>query len=211
MSKRVCIPGFICIENITLFICVVILACIFYYFFLATSSYPNAYNSPPSGQQQAGDKIVVNVPPQRNALDYRDILLNPYAAPYYDQNQYSPTASPLTYGGGESNFRQVGILMPAQGSSKDEILPLMARPLSYRGGNNQWNYYTVSNQHNNVKIPIKIGCGRDCRGRPKGGKDGLNEYGVNELNNGQAVYLDGYGKDFKVTMYENANIPYVPF
>jgi len=208
MGRRVCIPGVICIENITLFVIVVFLVCFFYYFFISVQQHTRSGGS-------SGDKIVVNVPPQRNALDYRDVLLNPYAAPFYDQNWFSETASPLGYGG--SNFRQVGILTPKNGAN-GEILPLMGRPLTNRSG--QWNYYTISNQHNNVKIPVKMGPPpTDCKGRRRrggvgiggGGKNGLNEYGVSELGDGNDVYLDGYNKEFGVTMYENANIPYTPF
>ena len=200
MSRRpVCIPGLVCIENITLFVVILFIIGFLAYFFLFVRNWEGEEES----LTRYGDKIVVNVPPQRNALDYRDVMLNPYAAPYYDMNYVSPTASPFMYGGG-SNFRQVGILTPASGDKDGRILPLLGRPLTNRS--NQWNYYTVADQHNNVKIPVRIGGGRDCRGRCRGGKGGLDEYGVNELNAGDQVFLEGIGKDYKVTMY-NSNSP----
>lgn len=211
-SNRVCIPGIICIENITFFIVLLCLAGFFYFIlFSKNTSQKNSYSRE---KEQYGDKIVVNIPPQRNALDYRDVLLNPYAAPYYDQNDFSPTASLPDRAGGASNFRQIGILTPTNGSSENQILPLLGRPLDRSG---QWNYYTISNQHNNVKIPVRIGAGsgKGCKGKgtvgKNVGKDGLSEYGVNELMDGNQVFLDGYDKDFKVKMYENANMPYTPF
>lgn len=204
MGRRpVCIPGLICIENVTLFVVVIFLIGFLAYFFLFVHNYEgNESDGGMAPRERYGDKIVVNVPPQRNALDYRDVMLNPYAAPYYDTNYASPTASPFMYGG--SNFRQVGILTPREGDSEGRILPLLGRPLTNRS--NQWNYYTVADQHNNVKIPVRVGGGRDCRGRRRGGKGGLDEYGVGELNAGDQVFLEGLGKDYKVTMY-NSNSP----
>lgn len=215
MGRKVCIPGLICVENITLFIVVIFLLWFCYYFF--TYIVDNDQRS--SSSTAMGDRITINVPPQRTPYDVRDVLLNPYAAPYYDSyNNLSPTVSPITYGGyggfgggfgggggsgGGSNFRQVGILSPKSGDKEGRILPLLGRPLTNRS--NQWNYYTIADQHNNVKIPVRIGSCKDCRGRRRGGKDGLSEYGVGELGGDDTVFLDGVDKDYRVTMYNSTS------
>ena len=98
----------------------------------------------------------------------------------------------------DTSYRQVGILTPLNGSSKDNILPLMGRPLFTRRG--LWQYYTISNQHNNVKLPVSVK-----------GKSGLNENGVDEIFSDDTVYVEGYNEAFKVTKYENDTIKYLPF
>jgi hypothetical protein len=63
-----------------------------------------------------------------------------------------------------------------------------------------WNYYAISNQHNNIKLPIIVN-----------GRKGLNENGVNELFSDDTVFVDGYGKNgYRVTMYETDTIKYLP-
>lgn len=258
-NKRVCIPGIICFKNMTI-MCIII-ACFVAVFYLiytsmynpSSSSYPNNSSSNPYISNENSDKVVINNNVNGgsgfpNILDYRDILLNPYAAPYYDQQYLSPTASNLFYGtaggytglglgvgmgngyygpggigtsGNVSNFRQVGILTPKHGDPDGKIMPLMGRPISTSRGT--WNYYTVSNQHNNMKIPVRVNGGYRKGGREgfgaavgaancktecnkKVGKSGLAEYGVNEVLDGDDVFLEGYNKDYNVTLYDNANM-----
>jgi hypothetical protein len=142
-----------------------------------------------------------------NNLPTKDILGNPYAAPLRDERYFVPE---LTYAPPNSvpinvsttaldtTYRQLGILTPLNGSSKDNILPLMGRPLFTR--RSLWQYYTISNQHNNVKLPVAVK-----------GKSGLNENGVDEIYSGDTVYVEGYNEPFKVTKYENDTIKYLPF
>jgi hypothetical protein len=203
MGKQ-CIPGIICVENTVLFIVGVFLVCFFFYFYIDVQRERGREYA----QSPSQSPVIVNVASQRTPYDYRDVLLNPYAAPYNDQNYMSPTVSPFAYGsrgGVPSNFRQIGILTHKEGGS---VLPLMGRPIDNR--KDLWNYYTISDQHNNVKLPIQVGgsC-KDCRGRQvrSGGKNGLSEYGVNQLNGGDNVYLDGINKDYHVTLYDS-NMPF---
>jgi hypothetical protein len=91
----------------------------------------------------------------------------------------------------------LGLLTPLNGGSKDNILPLMGRPLFTR--RSLWQYYTISNQHNNVKLPVSVK-----------GKSALSEYGVDEIYSGDTVYIEGYNDAFKVTMYDNDTIRYLP-
>ena len=64
----------------------------------------------------------------------------------------------------------------------------------------KWQYYTMSDQNNSVKLPVSSN-GKSCTG----------EYGCDSLSNGDTVYLEGYNDAFKVTMYENNVMQYIPF
>ena len=142
-----------------------------------------------------------------NNLPANDVLINPYAAPLRDERYFVPeltiaprNAVPINVSttAVDTSYRQIGILTPLNGSSKDNILPLMGRPLFTR--RSLWQYYTISNQHNNVKLPVSVK-----------GKSGLNENGVDEIYSGDTVYVEGYNDAFKVTKYENDTIKYLPF
>jgi hypothetical protein len=133
-----------------------------------------------------------------------DIIRNPYDAPLkddrYDLNSSMPHAVPINVStiAVDTEYRQLGILTPLQGSSKDNILPLMGRPLYIR--RSKFNYYTISNQHNNVKLPITVK-----------GRSALSDTGVDELFSGDSVYVEGNNEAFKVTIYENSVQKYLPF
>ena len=137
-----------------------------------------------------------------------NVLLNPYEPPYKDE-RYLVSSVPLgsipinmtTNIGAvssETSYRQMGIMTPLNGTSKDNILPLMGRPLFIN--RDKWQYYTISNQHNNVKLPISFK-----------GRSALSDYGVDQIFNGDTVYVEGYNEPFKVTIYENNTIKYLPF
>jgi len=139
----------------------------------------------------------------------KDPLINPYAPPLRDERYFinpffnvsPPGAIPInistSIGAVDTVYRQLGILTPTSGSSKDNILPLMGRPLFTN--RDKWNYYSTSNQHNNVKLPL-INKGKSC----------TNEYGCDKLFTGDIVYVEGINEKYKVTMYENDNIRYLP-
>jgi len=96
-----------------------------------------------------------------------------------------------------SQYRQVGILTPLNGKETNNILPLMGKQLDTRRG--LWNYYTVSNQHNNVRLPITVR-----------GKSAVSERGVDEINNGDSVFVEGVFDAYKATVYDNETIRYMP-
>jgi hypothetical protein len=135
-------------------------------------------------------------------LPANDVLLNPYAPPLSDERYMVPNVMPINVptniGAVSATYRQMGILTPFQKSSDDKILPLMGRPLFVN--RDKWQYYTISNQHNNVKLPIIFKK-----------KNGLNDYGVDQIYNGDLVYVEGYQHSFKATIYENDTIRYLPF
>jgi hypothetical protein len=138
-----------------------------------------------------------------------DVLMNPYVPPLRDERYLVPEMAiappgrvPINIstniGAVDTSYRQVGILTPFNGASANKILPLMGRPLFTN--RDKWQYYTMSDQNNSVKLPIKYK-----------GRNASNEYGVDKIYNGDVVYVEGYQKAFKVTEYENDTIKYLPF
>ena len=77
-------------------------------------------------------------------------------------------------------------------------MSLMGRPLFTN--RDKWQYYTISNQNNNVKLPVS-----------RSGKSCTNEYGCDKLYNGDTVYIDGSNEVCRVTVYDNNTIQYLPF
>ena len=211
-----CPPGVICIQNISftfLLISLIIVA------FFIYSNYNN--NRSININNNSSEKIVIKDTNRENysypswfpSWPYsnlpNDVLLNPYAPPLRDERYFIPQinrvplgAVPINVstnpGAVDTTYRQVGILTPVKGKSKDNILPLMGRPLFTN--RDKWQYYSTSNQHNNVKLPI-VKNGRSC----------TNEYGCDRLYGGDNVYIEGANEMYKVTMYDNDTIRYLPF
>ena len=199
-----CPPGVICIENITIFF-IVICALVIVYIINSKQHVAST------------EKIVINE--SRNVNESRrfwpnypyttDVLLNPYSPPLRDERYFIPEMTymppgsipinvPTNIGAVDTTYRQVGIMTPLNGNEKNNILPLMGRILFNR--RDLWNYYTISNQHNNVKLPISVK-----------GKSALNENGVDKIYNGDTVYVEGVNDAYKVTIYDNDTIRYLPF
>jgi hypothetical protein len=221
-----CPPGVICIENVSLFFILIAFLIISYIV------YHSFFSSPAPSQE----KIIIQREPPRHRMPppvffqgpnvpypvgpnvpYNnlpppvpgDVLLNPYIPPLRDErylvpslNYIPPGTIPINVstniGAVDTNYRQVGILTPLNSSSKDSILPLMGRPLFTN--RDKWQYYTISNQHNNVKLPIS-----------KSGRSCTNEYGCDKIYNGDTVYIEGVNDAYKVTIYDNDVIKYLPF
>ena len=76
-------------------------------------------------------------------------------------------------------------------------VPLMGKPLY--SNRNKWQYYSMSDQYNSVKLPISVK-----------GKSAMTEYGCDELYNGDTVYLDGVKEIYTVTLYDNDHLQYLP-
>jgi hypothetical protein len=206
-----CPPGVICVENVTLFLLFIILFVLG--FFIYSNTKQNIIvndrdnitienKQVPSGNY--GNSWFGGFLPSWPYTNMpKDVLLNPYAAPYRDERYFvPPSAVPINVstniGAVDTTYRQMGIMTPLNGVSKDNILPLMGRPLFTN--RDKWQYYTISNQHNNVKLPVSFK-----------GRSALNDYGVDQIFSGDTVYVEGYNDAFKVTVYENDTIKYLPF
>jgi hypothetical protein len=127
-----------------------------------------------------------------------DVLLNPYQAPLRD-DRYFPTIMggmlPINVPTQSVNttYRQVGIL-----TRGDTILPLMGKPLFTN--RDKWNFYTMNDKNNMIKLPLS-----------NKGKSCTNEFGCDNIYNGDSVYVEGYNDAFKATVYDNQVMQYIPF
>jgi hypothetical protein len=214
-----CPPGVICIENVSM---ILIAICVFIIIYLIYNSF-NGRNIILNNNNNPTEKIVINDNQRENSGWFgglipswpytnfvpQDPLLNPYAPPLRDERYFIPGfngipsgAVPINIstniGAVDTTYRQLGILTPLNGSSKDNIVPLMGRPLFTN--RDKWQYYSTSNQNNNVKLPVSRS-GRSC----------TNEYGCDKLYNGDTVYIEGANETYKVTVYDNNVIKYLPF
>jgi hypothetical protein len=215
-----CPPGVICIENFTSVIFIIILFIVGYFMYVNYKNQSNSNHKQQNKNQNQSNsrpniysqEIVLqpNIPYNNlNLIERNDVLLNPYDAPYKDERYLMPKVSLIPAGAVpinvstnisavDTNYRQLGIITPLNGTSTNNILPLMGRPLFT--SRQKWQYYTISNQHNNVKLPVSVK-----------GRSALTDYGVDEVFSGDTVYVEGYNDAFKVTVYENDTIKYLPF
>ena len=203
-----CPPGVICVENITL--CLLFIIMFVLGFFIYSNTKQNIIVNDRNNitihdkKESSGSSIFSRFLPSWPYTN--DVLLNPYSAPYSDERYLVPNiplrAIPINMstniGSVNTEYRQMGIITPLNGSSKDNILSLMGRPLFTN--RDKWQYYTISNQHNNVKLPISFK-----------GRSALTDYGVDKIFDGDTVYVEGYNDAFRVTVYENDTIKYLPF
>lgn len=102
-----------------------------------------------------------------------------------------PTQNPYVY---NRHYEQIGILT----NSNSEILPLFGKIAS--SNRSKWNYYTMNNSYNSVKLPITFK-NKSCTG----------EYGCDELMNGDTVYVEGYNSVFEAKIYEKDTLNYIPY
>jgi hypothetical protein len=206
-----CPPGVICIGNYSMFfivICIIILIYIIYSTVLKQNIIVN--NSP-------SEKIVIKDTTRENvgwnswipSWPYTNLpsdpLLNPYAPPLRDERYFIPRAVPIgavpinvstNIGAVDTQYRQLGIMTAT--NSKGKIVPLMGRPLFTN--RDKWQYYTSSDQYNSMRLPIS-----------RNGKSCTNEYGCDKLYTGDTVYVEGINEPYRVTLYDNDTIKYLPF
>jgi len=208
-----CPPGVICVENVTLLLLFIILLVLVTFIYSNSNSKSVTVNNDINKDDSNNSGWLNNFLPSwpynnlpRDLHLPRDVLLDPYAAPYRDERylvtnpirNMVPINVSTNIGSVDTTYRQMGIITPLNGASKDNILSLMGRPLFTN--RDKWQYYTISNQHNNVKLPITFK-----------GKSALNDYGVDKIFDGDTIYVEGYNEAFRVTVYENDTIKYLPF
>ena len=58
----------------------------------------------------------------------------------------------------------------------------------------------MTDKNNMIKLPVS-----------HKGKPCINEYGCDNLYNGDSVYVEGYNDAFKATIYDNNVMKYIPF
>lgn len=204
MAKK-CIPGVICIENMTLFILLVLIGLVVYMIY--------SQRSPPHPDSS---KIIYVQPPANTLMPIptrsTDSINDPYVPPLKTNGYLNVPQSTIDIRGGVPinietrgtgmDYQQIGILTPSNGGNGADnlILPLMGRKLM--NGRDKWQYYTVANGAGTIhaKLPVSMN-GKSCTG----------EYGCDDIQNGSTVYVEGYKSTFIATVYENRNFAYIPY
>ena len=197
-----CPPGVICMSNINILI---ILAFFIIFSYLLLNLRDNKNGTVVVNQEVKGETNSMIPRYSYYGMNYPynnvrpDVLLNPYVPPLNDERYLVPINVSTNIGAVNTNYRQVGILTPInKKNNKDMILSLMGRPVYTN--RNLWQYYTISNQHNNVKLPVIVK-----------GRSGTSEYGVDKIDNNEIVFVEGYDTQFRTTVYDNNTISYLPF
>ena len=222
MSSK-CPPGVICIENITLFIIILILLVILYlgyYSLLKVSNFKeNSTHSVINISKDYHDskKGLYPRPGYSFSNIENDVLLNPYEAPVRDnrifpnsgiefKNRVPINVPTQSY---DTTYRQVGILTRINGD-KETILPLMGAPLITN--RDKWNFYTMSENNSMIKLPIStLKNLSNCPNKSNTYTKCMGQNGCNDLYTGDTVRVGGYNDDFKVTTYENDTPRYIPY
>ena len=127
-----------------------------------------------------------------NDHEHVDILLDPYAPPLIDNRINIETQG---CGSNRCEYHQIGILTTPH-KNGNLILPLMGRQIHRR--RDKWQFYTMSDSHNSVKLPIRHKS-RMCTSYD----------GCDSIYTGDAVFVEGYKESFTATIYETNNIPYM--
>lgn len=200
MPKK-CPPGVICIENVTIFVIIIIIIGLLYLVYkikptVITKEYTNEIQAPDNNDMYHRQNTLYSNSPN-------DVFMNPYAPPLKNNPFYNSTQSNDIRGGvpiniptshREFNYEQVGIAKRLH--SEEMILPIFGRPI--HSNRNKWQYYTLSG-NNNIKLPIN-----------KDGKRCTNTYGCDQLYDGDSIFVEGYDDAFSVRIYDNDLPRYIP-
>lgn len=227
-SNGSCPKGVFCIENMTLVLIVILLIVggyFLYSMYWKKEQYGGSYKASLNQEQVNSmnydnnirtDSIMSYIS-QMNLLSSpfftnpnavmsnreNDTLLNPYAPPlkenpYFPKNMGDVRGLPINVrtSGYDLDYKQIGILTRTNG--EETIIPLFGRPV--HGNRNKWEYYAMKDGNTMIKLPVSNN-GRSCS----------NEYGCDEIYNGDNIYIEGYKDLFSVTVYENGSPRYIPF
>lgn len=230
MAKK-CIPGLICVENMTLFVLILILLLLiyFYYQYFTASIYNLAFRDAHKIIKQSQTSTIPApsfvVSSGASSLDIADIssrnsdpINDAYSPPVRtDALVYPParmTADIRNVPGISgipinvptnavyTEYKQIGILTKnGHHHGTPLILPLMGRNL--RNGRDKHQYYTMANTAG-AAINTKLPVsvnGKSCTG----------EYGCDTISNGDTVYVEGFNETFRATIYESGLLSYIPF
>jgi hypothetical protein len=184
---RKCPPGILCIENYTLLFFVLLIIAILYFMNI---KYNQNLNKTHNNHNSHNNKE-------------NDVLLNPYSAPLRDDRilnnpSYNGPKIPINVPtqSCNSSYRQIGILTRINGP--ETILPLLGRPLF--SNRDKWNFYTMNDKNGMIKLPISFKNKR-C----------TSSQGCDNLYNGDTVFVEGYSDTFRVTIYDNNTMEYIPY
>ena len=201
-----CAPGVICIENITMLYIIILASILLIIVYCHSNSFRKNKTMYSMSFSNSNSNENDSIFPRANygySNVKNDILLNPYEGPTKDTRLFpnlniNSLKMPINIEtqSVDTNYRQIGILTRMD-NTKEMILPLMGRPLiTHR---DKWNFYTIG-ENNMIKIPI-VHKGVNC----------TSSLGCNDLYSGDIIKIEGYNSDFKVTLYENNTLKYIPY
>lgn len=219
MVKK-CPPGVICIENVVFLFFILLILCILYFMYIKYQNNKNnnicCNNINNCSCKYKKKHSNINIYKNEDNINFRfkpessygssnniDVLLNPYSAPlrddriFNDSNYYGPKI-PINVPtqSFDSNYRQIGILTRVNGG--ETILPLMGRPLF--SNRDKWNFYTMNDKNTMIKLPINFK-NKSC----------TSDTGCDNLYNGDTVHVEGFNDIFRVTIYDNNVMQYIPY
>ena len=210
VAGKKCIPGVLCIENMTLFFLFVILVLLVYFYYIHFMKTPKngsnlvVMNSSSLPILQNVQMVQTGLGPLSSISTRQDPFNDPYAPPLqnadgiiYPRNFRDMRGIPVNIEtqGLATQYQQIGILE----NGKDLILPLMGR--RSMTGRDKWQYYSISNTGTlNTKLPV-VFQGRSC----------TSENGCDNISCSDTVYVKGYNDTFKATIYENNLLQYIPY
>jgi hypothetical protein len=220
---RKCPPGILCIENYTLLFFVLLIVAILYFMNIkynqnlnkthkcgcnklscANCNNSNNYNhhSNHNYNNHYNSELIPFLGNSHNNRE-NDVLLNPYSAPLRDDrivnnSNYNGQKIPINVPTQSCNseYRQIGILTRINGT--ETILPLLGRPLF--ANRDKWNFYTMNDKNGMIKLPIRFK-NKSC----------TSSQGCDNLYNGDTVFVEGYSDTFRVTIYDNNSMEYIPY
>ena len=208
MVKK-CPPGILCIENYTLLFFALLIIAILYFMNIKYTQNLNKTHTCGCNKMSCSScsnyKSSDLIPFLGNSHNNRenDVLLNPYSAPLrddriYNNTNYSGIKIPINVPTQSVNsaYRQIGILTRING--QETMLPLMGRPLF--SNRDKWNFYTMNDKNGMIKLPITFR-NKSC----------TSSQGCDNLYNGDTVFVEGYSDTFRVTMYDNNSMEYIPY
>ena len=214
MVKK-CPPGILCIENYTLLFFALLIIAILYFMNIKYTQNLNkphtcgcnkmscsSCNSHNSHNNYKSSDLIPFLGNSHNNRE-NDVLLNPYSAPLrddriYNNTNYNGLKIPINVPTQSVNsaYRQIGILTRING--QETMLPLMGRPLF--SNRDKWNFYTMNDKNGMIKLPITFR-NKSC----------TSSQGCDNLYNGDTVFVEGYSDTFRVTMYDNNSMEYIPY
>jgi len=197
MARGKCPPGFICTDNSTLWLVMLLLVAVASTVVWFSPILLRSIRIPESSESTKEPRvIVIQQPQQQQQVQYPDMQqqLRPDLYPEPVQRYGFPGIVGLASRGPVGPIQQVGILTAEGGSSSSAapdrtILPLFGRELDSR--RSRWNYYTRTDGSNPVQVPVRVQ-NRVC-------DDDTN--GCNELYSDDSVHVPALGRSFKATVY----------
>ena len=188
MAKK-CPKGFVCTDNSTLLLALVLIAVVVGSIWFFGSDKAQKMVDSVSAQPQI---FVLQAPtPPQQQMQVRPDL---YPEPVRRLGGGIPA---LASRGEAGPYQQIGIMAGEGGSSSSAapdrtILPLYGREMDPRRG--KWNYYTRTDGANPVQVPIRYR-NRIC-------DDDTN--GCDEISNDDTVHVPALGRSFKASVYRKS-------